>query len=98
MTASPTTTDTGTVPASTPVTAVIGSGRMGDALVRLLAPHRRGLIWSGRDPQRLTARVAELGHTGVVDTADHTTAVHRADLLVLALWHRHALDFVRTHA
>lgn len=77
--------------------AVVGSGRMGDALVRLLAPHHPQLTWAGRDPQRLAARLTELGH-GHVTAADHASAVAEADVLLLALWHRHALEFAHTHA
>ncbi len=76
--------------------AVIGSGRMGDALVRVLAPHHPDVLWAGRDPVRLATRVTELGHEHVT-AVDHAAAVAAADLLVLALWHRHALEFVRAH-
>ncbi|NJC72487.1 NAD(P)-binding domain-containing protein [Planosporangium thailandense] len=77
--------------------AIIGSGRMGRGLVRQLAPYHQGLLWGSRDPQRLTAAAAELGVAGSVEPADHDQAL-RADVVILALWHRDAVTFADRYA
>ncbi|SHH01564.1 NADPH-dependent F420 reductase [Streptoalloteichus hindustanus] len=71
--------------------AVLGSGRMGDALVAELAPHHT-VLWGSRDPERIAARAAELGATPV----DHEAAL-AADIVFLALWHRDEVPFVSRH-
>lgn len=80
-----------------PSLAVVGSGRMGSGLVRLLAPHQPGLRWGTRDPEGLTARIADLGLPGRVTAVDHAAAAG-ADVVLLALWHRDAVAYARRHA
>jgi 8-hydroxy-5-deazaflavin:NADPH oxidoreductase len=75
---------------------VVGSGRMGEALVRMFSAHVPDLVWIGRDPERLSRRLGELDLDGV-RALDHRAGVEAADILVLAVWHRDALEFVRTH-
>ncbi|MCP2259544.1 hypothetical protein LX15_003249 [Streptoalloteichus tenebrarius] len=71
--------------------AVLGSGRMGDALVAGLAPHHT-VLWGSREPERIAARAGELGATPV----DHARALD-ADIVFSALWHRDELPFARRH-
>jgi 8-hydroxy-5-deazaflavin:NADPH oxidoreductase len=77
--------------------AVIGSGRMGRGLMRLLTPHWPGLLWGSRDPQRLVGTIGELGLAGQVEPVDHARAA-QAEIVVLALWHHDAVAFARAHA
>jgi predicted dinucleotide-binding enzyme len=70
---------------------------MGDALVRRLAPHHPQLIWSGRDPEALAQRATAMGHPQIT-AADHRTGVASAEVIILAMWHHHALDFVELHS
>jgi 8-hydroxy-5-deazaflavin:NADPH oxidoreductase len=79
-----------------PQIAVVGSGRMGTGLVRLLATHHRVRVAS-RNPERLPARIAELGLPDRVAAVDHAGATG-ADVVLLALWHRDAVAFARRHA
>ncbi len=82
---------------SSPVVAVVGSGRMGAGLVRRLAPVHPGLLWSGRDPESLAHRANELVPSTPPEVVSHVEAVRRADILILALWHRDAVPFVRQY-
>jgi predicted dinucleotide-binding enzyme len=81
---------------SRPRLAVIGSGRMGEALVRILATHGGKVVWAGRDPERLQRTIDELGLLGVRPLGVRD-AIDVSDVIVLALWHQHALDFVSEH-
>ncbi|ERK70650.1 NADPH-dependent F420 reductase [Leifsonia aquatica] len=79
-----------------PRLAVIGSGRMGDALVRLLAAHGGEVVWAGRAPERLQRTIDELGLVRVRPLGVRE-AIDVSDVIVLALWHQHALEFVSEH-
>ncbi len=88
-----TTAPTGTLPH----VAVIGSGRMGEALTRVLATSPYELAWAGRDPARLQHRTDELGlhHVQVRSIGE---AITGSDIIILALWHHHALELAADHA
>ncbi len=71
--------------------SVVGSGEMGTGIVRALVAAEREVLWSGRDPGRVAARIDELGVRGV-NPGGHDEAL-RADVVVLAIWHSDALVF-----
>ncbi|PYE48653.1 NADPH-dependent F420 reductase [Deinococcus yavapaiensis] len=75
---------------------VVGTGDMGRALVRALAPHHR-VRWTGRSVDVTEGRLEELGLRGRVEAAELASALD-ADVVVLALWHRHAREFAREYA
>ncbi|WP_027482907.1 NADPH-dependent F420 reductase [Deinococcus pimensis] len=75
---------------------VVGTGDMGGALVRALAPHHQ-VRWTGRDVRVTERRVEALGLSGQVGVAELARALD-ADVVILALWHRHLAAFAREHA
>jgi hypothetical protein len=74
--------------------AVIGSGSMGTGLVKVLAGANERIIWAGRQPAQIAARIQEAGLTERVVAASHAEALDQAEMVILALWHRDLPDFV----
>lgn len=75
---------------------VVGSGRMGTGLVRVLAQAYDGVLWAGRDPAKIASKIGELGLGGRVQAVSHSQGL-AADVIFLALWHQDTAGFVALH-
>lgn len=77
--------------------AVIGSGRMGTGIVKVLAGAHRPVVWAGRNPSQIARMIGEAGMEGQVTAASHREALAEAEIVILALWHRDLPEFVEQY-
>jgi 8-hydroxy-5-deazaflavin:NADPH oxidoreductase len=84
------------IPNTSPL-AVIGTGRMGTALVGALSRHHPEILWAGRDVRRTADAVRRLGLDDRVQPATNEDAIKRADVIFLALWHQDEKELVDRH-
>lgn len=75
---------------------IVGTGRMGQGLVRIMAPVYDHLLWVGRDRQKVAGLIEAAGFGSRVQAADHKEGL-TADVIFLALWHRDMPAFVAEH-
>jgi 8-hydroxy-5-deazaflavin:NADPH oxidoreductase len=81
------------IPTTSPL-AVIGTGRMGSALVGVLSKHHPEILWVGRDDRDAADAIERLGFADRVQPATHEDAMKRADIIFLALWHQDEKELV----
>lgn len=73
--------------------AVVGSGRMGTGIIKVLAQAYTDILWAGRNPEKIAAKIAELCLTERVRPVSHQAGL-QADVIILTLWHRDTPAFV----
>jgi predicted dinucleotide-binding enzyme len=73
--------------------AIIGTGKMGGNLARLLASRGIQVAICARDPAKASALAHEIG--GTAQGGGIAAAVQLADIVVLAVWYQHFEEAVR---
>lgn len=73
--------------------AVIGTGKMGSGIAKLLASKGEKIIIGARDPAKASALAAEIG--GDAQGGGIEAAVKLADVVVLAVWYQQLEETVR---
>ncbi|KIL41609.1 hypothetical protein SD70_05590 [Gordoniibacillus kamchatkensis] len=75
--------------------SVIGTGRMGQGLVKILQGHVPNLRWGSRSKEKAEGLIRENGYTGVA-AADIGEALD-SDMIIHSLWFRDVLPWAEAH-
>lgn len=67
--------------------SVIGSGRMGKGLVKILSPHVNELVWGSRNPKYLSK------HANIIPVS-HEIALN-ADIIIHCLWFKDVIPWAK---
>ncbi|RXF75335.1 NADPH-dependent F420 reductase [Hansschlegelia zhihuaiae] len=73
--------------------AIIGTGKMGSGIAKLLAGKGEKVVIGARDPAKASALAAEIG--GDAEGGGIEAAVKLADLVILAVWYQQFEETVR---
>ncbi|RNB79556.1 reductase [Brevibacillus fluminis] len=76
--------------------SVLGTGRMGKALVKTLAPHVGRLRWGTRDPQKLAALIEKEEGLSHVEACSYEKALDNR-IIIHTLWLRHLLPLAEAN-
>ncbi|UUZ93118.1 NAD(P)-binding domain-containing protein [Paenibacillus sp. P25] len=77
--------------------SILGTGRMGQGLVRVISPHvKEDLIWGSRTPEKVKRLIQEHGFRNVRE-ATYADAL-QADVIVHSFWYRDLLPWAQEHA
>lgn len=77
--------------------SILGTGRMGQGLVRVISPHvKEDLIWGSRTPEKVKQLIQEHGFRNVRE-ATYADAL-QADVIVHSFWYRDLLPWAQEHA
>ncbi|WCK54926.1 NAD(P)-binding domain-containing protein [Aneurinibacillus sp. Ricciae_BoGa-3] len=72
--------------------SVVGSGRMGQGLVKVLSPFINGIVWGSRSVEKVNSLIQELNCEGVVP-ATYQAALN-GDVIIHSLWYKDLLPFI----
>lgn len=73
--------------------SLLGTGRMGQGLIKVLSPHINGIIWGSRTPVKVNHLINEL-KCEEVQSATYEEALG-ADIIIHSLWFRDLLPFAQ---